>query len=464
MARYDDILKGKYPAKLHAQRVAEYIRSKVPNANGVLYLEGRMTKMLEDSDAAEPFRQRRYFYYLSGVPLADCHLIYDLRTSRSTLFIPPIDPDSVIWSGLPTSAEEALQLYDVDDVLYTSDVNAALARVGKTGPDGKPTTVFAIPDQVSDHVTFLEFDEKNFSVLKEAIEVSRVVKSEYELALISKANEISSAAHRAVLEKVKGAKNESELEAVFLATCVAAGAKNQAYESIVASGRAAATLHYVKNDAPTAGKLNLLLDAAAEWNCYAADITRTFPINGKFTPESRAIYDIVLKMQLDSIAALKEGVRWDDVHELAHKIAIDGLLSLGILKGDKDEIFKSRTSVAFFPHGLGHYLGMDTHDTGGNANYADKDPMFRYLRVRGKLPAGSVITVEPGIYFCNFIIEPFLKDPAHSKYIDAAVLDKYWDVGGVRIEDNILITPTGTENLSPAVKDVAEMEKIISQS
>ena len=125
--------------------------------------------------------------------------------------------------------------------------------------------------------------------------------------------------------------------------------------------------------------------------------TRTFPISGKFSTESRAIYDIVLKMQLETIAVLKEGVRWDDVHELAHKIAIDGLLELGILKGDKEEILKNRTSVAFFPHGLGHYLGMDTHDTGGNANYADKDSMFRYLRVRGTLPAGSVITVEPGV-------------------------------------------------------------------
>jgi Xaa-Pro dipeptidase len=104
------------------------------------------------------------------------------------------------------------------------------------------------------------------------------------------------------------------------------------------------------------------------------------------------------------------------------------------LKGDADQLFKARTSVAFFPHGLGHYLGMDTHDTGGNANYADKDIMFRYLRVRGLLPARSVITVEPGIYFCRFIIEPYLKDPEQSKFIDEKVLEKYWSVGGVRIE------------------------------
>lgn len=125
--------------------------------------------------------------------------------------------------------------------------------------------------------------------------------------------------------------------------------------------------------------------------------TRTFPISGKFSTESRAIYDIVLRMQYVCIDMLKENVIWDDVHLEAHKIAIEGLLGLGILQGSKDDILKSRTSVAFFPHGLGHYLGMDTHDTGGHPNYDDKDTMFRYLRVRGKLPAGSIITVEPGV-------------------------------------------------------------------
>ncbi|KAL0777519.1 hypothetical protein CaCOL14_007036 [Colletotrichum acutatum] len=169
-------------------------------------------------------------------------------------------------------------------------------------------------------------------------------------------------------------------------------------------------------------------------------------------------------MQLETTAALKEGVVWDDIHLLAHKIAIDGLHAIGILKGDKDEILKSRTSVAFFPHGLGHYLGMDTHDVGGNPNYADTDPMFRYLRVRGQIPAGSIVTVEPGIYFCSFIIEPYLKDPVHSKFIDQTVLDKYWDVGGVRIEDNILITKDGSENLTPTIKDPDELEKIIQAS
>ncbi|KAI0181115.1 peptidase M24, structural domain-containing protein [Hypoxylon sp. FL1284] len=456
----ETILKGKYPAKAHTKRVVEYIRSKIPDATGVLYLEGRADKLLEDSDEPIPFRQRRAFMYLTGVDAADCFLIYDIATAHSTLFIPPIDPDSVIWSGLPLSPEEALAKYDVDAVLPSTELNPTLARLG-----GAPNaTVFAIADRVSDAVTFLEFTNKDFTILGEAVEECRVVKDEYEIALIKKANEISGAAHRAVLEKVKNAKNEYELEGVFVGTSISHGAKKQAYPSIVASGRAAATLHYVHNDKDLAGKELLLLDAGAEWNCYAADITRTFPISGRFTERSRAIYEIVLQMQTDCIAMLKEGADWDEVHLQAHRIAIDGLLSLGILKGDRKEILEARTSTAFLPHGLGHYLGMDTHDTGGHPNYEDPDPIFRYLRVRMKLPAGSVITVEPGIYFCEFIVRPYLKDPKHSMFIDEKVLDKYWDVGGVRIEDNLLITKDGSVNLTEAVKDPDELEKIISGS
>ena len=236
------------------------------------------------------------------------------------------------------------------------------------------------------------------------------------------------------MRAVSTAANERDLEALFLKSCIERGARNQAYHSVVAAGTAAATLHYVRNDQPLAGKLNLLLDAGAEVACYASDITRTFPVSGAFSAESAAVYDVVLRMQKECIAMLRAGVRWDDVHAHAHRVAIAGLLRLGILKGVAEDIFAARTSVAFFPHGLGHYLGMDTHDSGGNPDYADPDPMFRYLRVRGTLPAGSVITVEPGIYFCRFIIEPYLKDPKHKGFIDEGVLEKYWDVGGIRIE------------------------------
>ncbi|KAI1170072.1 peptidase M24, structural domain-containing protein [Nemania sp. FL0916] len=455
----DTVLKAKYPAKAHAARVAEYIRSKMPGATGVLFLEGRADCLLEDSDEPIPFRQRRAFMYLTGVDAAaDCAFIYDMETAKSTLFIPPVDAESVVWAGLPLSDQEALAKYDVDEVLPTSELNPQLVKLGASRPE---STVFAIAERVSDGVTFLEFGNKNFSLLAEAIDECRVVKDEFEIALIRKANIISGEAHRKVLESVKGAKNEHELEGVFIGQCMRRGAKKQAYPSIVASGRAAATLHYVHNDKDLGGKDLLLIDAGAEWRTYASDITRTFPISGRFTEQSRAIYEIVLEMQDKCISMLRAGIEWDSVHVRAHEIAIDGLLSLGILKGERKEILAARTSTAFLPHGLGHYLGMDTHDTGGHPDYKDPDPLFRYLRVRRRLPVGSVVTVEPGIYFCEFIIRPYLKDPKHAQYIDEKVLDKYWDVGGVRIEDNLVITEDGSINLTDAVKDPDEMEKII---
>jgi Xaa-Pro dipeptidase len=330
-------------------------------------------------------------------------LAYDIDADQLTLFIPPISPDDVIWSGLPLSPAEALERYDVDKVLETTEVNATLKAIAES--KGNKSTAFAIAEQVSDGTEFRSFSEANFKVLKGVIENARVVKDSYEVALLRKANDISAKGHIAAIKASKTATNEREIEGAFIATCIANGAREQSYHPIVACGKNGATLHYGKNDedlidpATQRKKDNVLIDAGGEYRTYCADITRVFPLNGKFLPETRQIYDIVLQMQLECIDMLKEGVQWEDVHAYAHRVAIKGLLKLGILRGSEDELFDKRVSVAFFPHGLGHYLGMDTHDTGGNPNYADTDTMFRYLRVRGRLPAGSVITVEPGVSF-----------------------------------------------------------------
>lgn len=454
---YEQVLKGKYPAKAHAKKVAEWIVSNGGDEKGTIYLEAQKNKLLEDNDSEAPFRQRRFFFYLSGCLLPDSYLTYDIGSDTLTLFIPPIQPDEVMWSGLPMTIQEAKAKYDVDAVKTTEEVNSHLASEQTSAQ----STIFAIPEQVSDDITFLSYKSTDFDLLKLAIETCRVTKCDYEIALIRKANIISTAAHINVMKAAAKAKNEAELEAIYIKSCIERQAKEQAYHSIVASGENAATLHYVKNDSSISDQNLLLLDAGCEIDCYASDITRTFPLSGDFTKESLSIYNIVLDMQKQCIAALKAGVVWDTIHELAHKIAIDGLLKLGILKGSPGEILKARTSVAFFPHGLGHYLGMDTHDTGGNANYQDADSMFRYLRVRGALPARSVITVEPGIYFCRFIIEPYLASETHSKFIDVGVLERYWSVGGVRIEDDVLVVDGGYENLTPTPKEVDDIVRII---
>lgn len=327
--------------------------------------------------------------------------MYDASADKLTLFVPPIDPESVIWSGLPMSPEEALRTYDVDNVLSTADVNTTLASTASAR--GGKATAFAIEGQISEETKLHGFAGTNLSDLKKAIENVRVVKDGYEVALLRKANDISAKAHIAAIRAARNADNEREIEAAFIATCISLGCREQAYHPVVAGGENGSTLHYVLNDqelsdpATKTRKNSVLIDAGGEYQTYCADITRVIPLSGKFSKEVRDIYEIVLRMQSECIAVLKDGVLWDDVHVLAHRIAIQGLLQLGILRGSEDELFDKRISVAFFPHGLGHYLGMDTHDTGGNANYEDKDRMFSYLRVRGHLPAGSVITVEPGV-------------------------------------------------------------------
>ncbi|KAJ5232767.1 hypothetical protein N7468_005723 [Penicillium chermesinum] len=437
MTTTDTILAAKYPAKAHARRVAESIKAR----------QGT------DNDEPQPFRQRRPFFYLTGCLLPDASVVYDVNADQLTLFIPPIDPESVIWSGLPLSLDDASKLYDVDRVLYTTDVNATLASISSS--QGGKAPVFAIEEQVSSEVKFHGFSATNLSDLKEVIGDERVVKDAYEIALLRKANEISGKAHVAAIKAGQTATNEREVEAAFIGTCYANESREQSYHGIFASGEGGATLHYTANDKPLIDsngqrKKNMLIDAAGEYQTYCADITRVIPLDGKFNEETRQIYKIVLEMQEEAIAVLKAGVKWDDVHALTHRVAIRGLLKLGILRGSEDEIFDKRVSVAFFPHGLGHYLGMDTHDTGGHPNYEDTDKMFRYLRVR----------VEPGIYFCRFIIDPVLKDAELSKYIDTAVLDRYWSVGGVRIEDNLHITKDGSDNLTTAPKALAEVESL----
>ncbi|EAW06267.1 aminopeptidase P family protein [Aspergillus clavatus NRRL 1] len=464
MATVDAILAAKYPAKAHARRVAERLQPHQDGRPGIIYLEAQKTRLIEDNDEPVPFRQRRPFFYLSGCLLPDSSLVYDITEDKLTLFIPPVDPEDVIWSGLPLSTDEALQQYDVDRVSITTEVNSTLASIASA--HGGRAVAYNIADQVSPETKFDGFSEINKSVLKGAIEQSRVVKDEYEIALIRKANDISTKAHVAAIKASIIAENEREIEGAFIATCIANGAREQAYHPIVACGENGATLHYGRNSdalidpVTKKKKRNVLIDAGGEYRTYCSDITRVFPLGGGFTTETRQIYEIVLQMQVECIEMLRDGVQWEEVHAHAHHVAIRGLLELGILRGSEDEIFEKRVSVAFFPHGLGHYLGMDTHDTGGNPNYADKDTMFRYLRVRGRLPAGSVITVEPGIYFCRFIIEPYLKSSESSKYIDTDVLERYWSVGGVRIEDNVLVTKDGYDNLTTTPKTVEEIESL----
>jgi len=378
-----------------------------------------------------------------------------------------VDPEYVMWAGMPLLPKEAMERYDIDKVLTTDELKS-----GKAVQDmlkKQDETLMAIKDRAdmaifhADSVKHLQ-PKIDYDWLRKGIEQCRVVKDEHEIAMIRHANIVSSHAHQQVLASVHAASNERELNAVFVMHCHANGCKEQAYGCICASGTSASTLHYVHNDMPLNGKLNLLLDAGSEYNCYCADITRTFPLTGRFAKESREIYDLVLKMQTECMGMIKAGVQWEDVHMRAHSVAAAGLRDLGILKQSLsvEQILDSKITTRFFPHGLGHYLGMDTHDCGGNANYEDENPFLCYLRVRGKLPINSVITNEPGIYFREFPLRQELKDGKWKDVVDESVLDRYWSVGGVRIEDDIVVKEDGCENLTTVSSRLDDVEGMVN--
>ncbi|KAK9455309.1 peptidase M24, structural domain-containing protein [Dipodascopsis uninucleata] len=463
----------KYPAKSHASRVDKYFRALMPEKftedveSPLFLLAAATTKYWPFCDQTQPFRQNRNFFYLTGCDLSDCFVTYNTFSGELILYLPPVDEESIMWSGLPMSIEEAREAFDVDDVRRTDTLSADLKNLHSKKP------IFMVEDLTKgEHAVFFnELKENVNSILEtnhnllEALEEARAIKDDYELSLMKRASEISDNSHLKVMTTMKIHTMENHLHAEFVYHAFRAGSKNQAYDPICCSGRSCSTLHYVRNDDKLANKQLILLDAGAEWKNYASDVTRTFPINGEWTKEAREIYDLVLKMQTECEKRVAPGVSWDELHCLAHIILIKGFLELGVFKnGSVDEILSTRVSVAFMPHGLGHMLGMDTHDTAGKANYDDPDMLYRYLRIRRTLQARNVVTVEPGIYFSHFLIDPFLRgDNGYNggKYIDIDVLEKYWDVGGVRIEDDVLVTETGSENFTKITKDPDEISRLI---
>jgi Xaa-Pro aminopeptidase len=264
----------------------------------------------------------------------------------------------------------------------------------------------------------------------------RLIKSPSEIALMRKAAEISARAHIRAMQFCKPGMNEYQLEAEVHYEFQRHGARFPAYTSIVGSGANACILHYITNNQPIKNGDLVLIDAGAEYHYYAADITRTFPANGRFSAEQRAIYELVLKSQLAGIKAVRPGVAWPTVQTVIVKILTQGLLDLGILKGRLNDLIEKEAYFPFYMHKSGHWLGIDVHDAG------------RY-KIHGKwrtLQAGMVLTVEPGLYISA----------------DTPGVHKRWHNIGVRIEDDVLVTPNGNDVLSRDVpKSIAEIEALM---
>ncbi|KAL3228491.1 hypothetical protein RNJ44_02436 [Nakaseomyces bracarensis] len=462
-----ETLKGqKYPAKAHMQRVRDILlekRGDLKSEDAAVFIAGEEVEGWKYCDTDRDFRQNRYFYYLSGCDIPGSALLYNFKKDKLCLFLPNIDWDDVIWSGMPQSLEEVAKMCDVDEVFHMKQLDEVLNEQLEDISNFKIFTT-DLDNVHNDKLksNLIPGDKDFFFALDEA----RLIKDWYELEVLRNAARITDKCHLAVMSALPIELNEIQIEAEFSYHALRQGARSLGYDPICCSGPACGTLHYIKNSEDLAGKSSILIDAGAEWKQYTSDVTRCFPINGKFTKEHRAIYEAVLDMQSQAMEQIKPGASWDDLHILTHKVLIKHLLKLGIFKKEfsEEEIFERRVTCAFYPHGLGHVMGLDVHDTAGRPNYEDPDPYFKFLRLRRKLEKNMVITNEPGCYFNEFLIEEFLKKfPERVEVVDQEVLKKYMYVGGVRIEDDIIVTETGYENMTGITSDPDEIEKIVSQ-
>ncbi|KAG5637650.1 hypothetical protein H0H81_003727 [Sphagnurus paluster] len=500
----------------------------------VILAAGGTVEFRNDTDRELVFRQESNFFYLTGcnVPGSFVLAVYQPgQTPSIDLFVPEAVEADIMWSVPPPSLDAAAASHDVTHVKHPATIPSLLAALPPgalvhTLARGSPLFP-AIPD---DHLAPLLVHDSitpTDAYLLTALHNARLIKDEHEISLIRKANEISSRAHETVMRVLGQAvkhglragaaregrpllpgewliEKEAAAEAIFVASCRREGAVHQAYLPIVASSTRASTLHYCCNDREFAwGPVGphdhqsstsplslspqvLLIDAGCEWDNYAADITRTTPVGngGKFTPESRAIYTLVLAMQSASFALCKPGTHWDAVQRVCHTTLIAGFKDLGIFRtgASEAELLASGISAAFFPHGVGHSLGMDVHDVpsvskpvdvttgalqviGDGALAGDKAEWghascYEYLRLRRPLEAGMVVTVEPGIYFSPHLLA---RAGVHnSAFLDVEVLRKYEGMGGVRIEDVVVITMEGYENLTTVRSDVEWVEGVSS--
>ncbi|KAI8320251.1 hypothetical protein GQ54DRAFT_223171 [Martensiomyces pterosporus] len=441
-----------YPAKQHFIKTAKNLGA----STGVIFVRGSDTIIHPDSDTEYDFHQDSNYYYLSGVSEPGFAAAFDIASSKAILFVNHVSADEAVWIGVPPSLEEYRVAHGFDEAHYTKDIEAVLTALN-------PDKIYTLPHHSTEQLGASLVSAVDSEKLTEAVHEARVFKDEYEIETMRKANKISGDAHVQLMKEAKVGMNESELHGRFVGLVFAQGCSYESYHSIVARGRNAAILHYTKNNMLINSDSDMILvDAGGQYKDYASDITRTWPVGAKFSPECRDIYEIVLEMQKAVIDACAPHKQWEDMHALANRVAAQGLIKLGILKGDLDEIASNYITGYFMPHGIGHMIGIDTHDVAGYPKGVERinKPGLRYLRARRELLPGMVVTVEPGLYFVDAILADAKADPEVAKYIDFDVVSRYHKVGGVRIEDNIAITETGNDNLTSCPKEVAEVEAI----
>lgn len=445
-------------------------------AEGIVYLRGAAVQHRYDTDTEISFRQESHFWYVSGVNEADYHLILDLGARKMHLFTPKRDTLYAVWNGRVKTADEIRSLYAPDELHYDIELAEVLAqlapeRIFVLDEPGKTSLIGALESLPEDKAPEKALGSKpaewvhtrvETTSLRDALTFCRLHKTEAELERMRFAAQVNSYAHNEVLKALRPDVYEYEMKAVLDAHLMRHGLLHPAYNGIFASGSNSAILHYVENTRQMKNGELFLIDSGYEFEGYSSDITRTWPVNGHFSEDQRKIYSTVLEGQKAAIEAAKAGVKMEDLHVMTTRVMMEGLLDGGYLKGSVDEIMEKNIFALFFPHGLGHFLGLDTHDPGGYPKGVERidRPGIRYLRIRRELEAGMVITIEPGLYFIPALLRPAFENPEQKAYLHVDRLEGMLNFGGVRIEDNLVIQEGGNENLTSVVKEIDEIEAL----
>jgi len=431
--------------KEYQQRRQDLINHMEPNSIAIL---ASANPLLRNGDSEYRFRQSSDLHYLTGFD--EAHAVLVLIPGREKgeclLFCQEKDPLKELWNGRLLGPDAAILQLGVDDAFPITDIDDILPGL----IEGCERVYYAMgKDEQFDHrvmewVKVVRLKVRSgvhspgeFMVLDHLLHEMRLIKSKAELDIMRESGQIAVRAHKRAMQVSKPGLFEYQVEAEFMHEFFRSGCRAPAYTSIVAGGANACILHYNENNMVLNNGDLLLIDAGCEYEYYASDITRTFPVNGRFSPEQKAIYELVLTAQLAAIEQVKPGNHWNDPHDTTVKVLTAGLVELGLLQGEVDKLIESGAYRDFYMHRAGHWLGMDVHDCGD-------------YKIDGKwrqLEPGMVLTVEPGLYVAvnNEKVEP------------------RWRGIGVRIEDDVAVTRSGYEVLTSGLpKTVAEIETFMA--
>ncbi|MDR2165193.1 MAG: aminopeptidase P N-terminal domain-containing protein [Zoogloeaceae bacterium] len=396
---------------------------------------------LRNRDNPYPYRPDSYFWYLTGFPEPEAALV--LAGGRSILFCRPRDETREIWNGFRHGPDAAREHFGFDEAYPITELETRLPDLiagcpclwqGMGYDTENDARIIRALNTVRARTRAGKQAPPVIYDLRRTLDEMRLVKDDAEQEIMRQAAAITVAGHRQAMRNCRPGDLEYTLEAELAAVFRRRGASGHAYGPIVASSENACILHYPDNDHLLEDGALVLIDAGCEWQCYAADITRTFPVNGRFTETQRACYEIVLAAQTAAIAAIRPGIPCDTPHQAAVRVLTQGMKDLRLLEGDLDNLIESGAYARFYMHNTSHWLGLDVHDAG---DYKEGDA-WRPLR------AGMALTVEPGLY-----IRPAPDVPESLRGI------------GIRIEDDVFVTPEGCEIYTDAPKTVAEIETLM---